>query len=260
MRKLTLMAAIGMAACLAFAGCAKEESSKKSATADSTTEATTEAETTVEDVTEEETEEIIDEPDVSGGFDYTGAIGNPLSDDVQAAFDAAFEEFTGGSVTPVALLAQQVVAGMNYRILCVETTMTNPATTDLKIAEIYVDTDGNSSLSGIYDVYLYEEGVVDSEPADGGYYDAGITTEAALTDDLQAIWDSVYTGEAVGATVKCVAYLGSQIVAGTNYLFVVELTPVVEDAVSTMQVVTLYQDLDGNVVDNSYATIEIAAD
>ena len=51
----------------------------------------------------------------------------------------------------------------------------------------------------------------------------------------------------VGVGYKPVAYLGSQVVAGTNHAVLCQGTVVVPDAVPSWKIVYLYQDLQGNV-------------
>ena len=53
------------------------------------------------------------------------------------------------------------------------------------------------------------------------------------------------TAELDGADYTPVAYLGTQVVAGTNHLLICKVTPVVPDAVSTYALVTIYEDLKG---------------
>ena len=51
----------------------------------------------------------------------------------------------------------------------------------------------------------------------------------------------------VGVGYTPVAYLGSQVVAGTNHAFLCQAVTVVPDAVPRWTVVFLYEDLQGNV-------------
>lgn len=50
-----------------------------------------------------------------------------------------------------------------------------------------------------------------------------------------------------GAQYEALACLGTQVVAGTNHRLLCSVTPTVPDAVSTYAIVTLYEDLEGNV-------------
>ena len=54
-----------------------------------------------------------------GGEEYfTQEAKAALPNDVAKAFSKAVEGFTGSTLEPVAYLGSQVVAGMNYMILC----------------------------------------------------------------------------------------------------------------------------------------------
>lgn len=67
-----------------------------------------------------------------------------------------------------------------------------------------------------------------------------------VTEELQALLDRALEGM-TGATYTPVAYLGSQVVAGTNYALLCRVAPVVPDPVETYCVVCLYEDLEGHV-------------
>ena len=76
---------------------------------------------------------------------------------------------------------------------------------------------------------------------------AGGFTEAAspvVPDDAKAVFDKA-TEALTGASYEPVAYLGSQVVAGTNHLFLCKVTRITEDAFSTYSLVTVYEDLNG---------------
>lgn len=66
-----------------------------------------------------------------------------------------------------------------------------------------------------------------------------------VTDEVKAVLEKA-TAEMTGATYEPVAYIGSQVVAGTNHRILCKMTPVVPDAESTYAIVTVYEDLEGN--------------
>ena len=70
--------------------------------------------------------------------------------------------------------------------------------------------------------------------------------DPAVTEDLQAVFDKGMEG-LVGVDYVPVAYLGSQVVAGTNRAFLCQGTVVVPDAAPSWKIVFLYEDLEGNV-------------
>ncbi|MBR4576334.1 MAG: hypothetical protein IKO25_03955 [Clostridia bacterium] len=67
-----------------------------------------------------------------------------------------------------------------------------------------------------------------------------------ITEDLQKIFEKGLEG-LLGVNYTPVAYLGSQVVAGTNHAFLCQATVVAPDAVPSWKIVFLYQDLQGNV-------------
>ena len=83
-----------------------------------------------------------------------------------------------------------------------------------------------------------------AEPMVGGW--ENVPCEAAeLPEDAQAAFDKALDG-LVGAKYTPVALLSTQIVAGTNYCILCQITPVVPDATPTWALVYVYADLQGN--------------
>ena len=103
----------------------------------------------------------IDTGSIVGGWttcDAPGAI-----DDVKGMIEKEFNDPNGGTtIEPVAILATQLVAGYNYRVLVRKTVTSPKPQTTYAIAEIYVDIQGNSSP---LDVNL-----------EGGIFDSGIVS------------------------------------------------------------------------------------
>ncbi len=77
----------------------------------------------------------------------------------------------------------------------------------------------------------------------GAWEEAG---SPVVTEELQAKLDKALEGQ-VGANYTPVAYLGSQIVSGHNYLLLCRVAPVVADPVETYAVVQIYEDAEGNL-------------
>ena len=72
----------------------------------------------------------------------------------------------------------------------------------------------------------------------GGYTDAESTK---ITDEIKALVEKATKG-LDGAQYTPVAYISSQVVAGTNHLILCKITPVTPDAVSKYALVTIYED------------------
>ena len=82
--------------------------------------------------------------------------------------------------------------------------------------------------------------------------------DPAVTEELQAVFDKGLDG-LVGVNYVPVAYLGSQVVAGTNHAFLCQATTVVPDAVPRFVIIYLYEDLSGNVSIMNIADFDIGA-
>ena len=88
-----------------------------------------------------------------------------------------------------------------------------------------------------------EEAAADAAPILGGWTKADVV---ALTVEQQELLEKATEG-LLGAKYIPVAFLGSQLVSGTNYALLCRVAPVTADPVETYAIVKLYQDLSGNV-------------
>ncbi len=84
------------------------------------------------------------------------------------------------------------------------------------------------------------------------------STSPALTDEQHAIFDKALDG-LVGSNVTPVAYLGSQIVAGTNHCFLCQSTAVYPDAQPSYVLVYVNEGLDGNATLMNIADLDIGS-
>ena len=82
-----------------------------------------------------------------GGWSVTDA-----QDDGIAAFEKATEELVGVSYKPILVLSSQVVAGMNYCVLCQAQAATDAAEPYYTLAFVYEDLDGNAELTQFKDM------------------------------------------------------------------------------------------------------------
>ena len=83
-----------------------------------------------------------------------------------------------------------------------------------------------------------------AEAMTGGWENVPHET-AELPADAQAAFDKAVEG-LVGAEYVPVALLSTQVVAGTNYCILCQITPVAPNATPTWALVYIYADLDGN--------------
>ena len=88
------------------------------------------------------------------GVSHEEAI--PLPEEAKAAFDKAManDPLMGAEYTPVALLATQVVAGINYCILCQVTPVVPDPVPTWALVYIYADLEGNATRLNVYELYI----------------------------------------------------------------------------------------------------------
>ena len=84
---------------------------------------------------------------LAGGWSVADA-----QDDGMAAFEKATEELVGVSYTPIRVLSSQVVAGMNYCVLCQAHVVAPDAKPYYTMAFVYEDLDGNAELTQFKDL------------------------------------------------------------------------------------------------------------
>ena len=100
----------------------------------------------------EETEPADDKK--TGGWTNVSHEAEELPEDAQEAFDKAVENLDGAEYTPVALLSTQLVAGMNYCILCQVTPVVPNAEASWALVYIYADLEGNAEIMNVYELYI----------------------------------------------------------------------------------------------------------
>ena len=87
---------------------------------------------------------------VDGGWTISENKAAALPEEVQAAFDKAYEQFTGSDLKPVAYIASQVVAGTNYTLLCKITPVTPGAASHYAVVTVYENAGGNAEISDTF--------------------------------------------------------------------------------------------------------------
>ena len=205
-----------------------------------------------------DTEETTEAEAVVGGWTIPD---NPaaatLPGDVQKAMDS-FAENYGDDLIPMAYYGNQVTEGMNYGLLC-----KSKADNVLQTVILQQRSNGNvdEAIINTFNTGDYTQGDgadPSAEPLDGGWNVAEDYTTTELPDDVQNAFDQA-TEEFVGNDLVPMAYLGSQLVAGTNYALLCHSTLVTAKPVSSIQVVTIYEDLDGNCSITNINTLNLAS-
>lgn len=98
---------------------------------------------------------------MSGGWEQPASP--EVTEEARTALEKAMEGFAGAEYNPVALLSTQVVAGMNYCILCERTVTAPDAETDYALVYVYADLEGNAELTQIVDF----DGTTQMSPSNG---------------------------------------------------------------------------------------------
>ena len=182
-----------------------------------------------------------------------------LPKDVQEAFDEACAAKTDVELVPVALVGNQVVGGMNYKILCRQTAPAEEAGT-LKVVEIYdsFEEDAGITMISAFNLTAYTDGTgykPDPEPIDGGWGSSAGASYAVIPEEAQAAFDKASADLADGAPAL-EALLATQVVSGTNYMFLCSGDLGGEFPDRYQQVVIVYADLDGNAQITNICTLD----
>ena len=92
----------------------------------------------------------VEDPNVDGGWGVnTGDPAFENNAEVKAAYEKALASMViaGGEMEPVAYLGMQVVGGYNYLVLCRVKAVADDPSTELALVTVYVDPEGNASIS-----------------------------------------------------------------------------------------------------------------
>ena len=137
-----------------------------------------------------------------------------ITEDDKAIINSVLNNTNDGvTYEPVALLATQLVQGLNYRYLCRKSVIAPEAKTTYSVVEVNVDTDGNvtlhSAVEGISGIYDTTREACPAEVIPGGW--ARAENPAIITDgmDYSKIIENA-SAELVGATYKPVALVETQ--------------------------------------------------
>ena len=213
-----------------------------------------------ENETEAEEIEVESTEPMDGAWEITDNTAVALPEDVQTAFDKALEKFVGSNLTPVAYVADQVVAGTNYMILCEAETVTAEPLKSYQMVIVYSDLDGNAELTTVkdFDLTAYTEGdntEINAEELAGGWSVPEETVTTSIPDKAKAAFDKAVDGM-TGNEIEPLALLGTQVVAGTNYAFICKSTLATQEPVTGIQIVTVYEDLDGESSITNICTVD----
>lgn len=216
--------------------------------------------------TQTEAVEIIEGADgptsiLLGGWEVNSgklSIDDEANKDAKKAFEKATDGLEGYDYEPIAVLGRQVVEGTNYSILCKGTVIVPDAEPVYEIITVYEDLDGNAEIIGDKEIFS------GNSDAQGGYAvnDGDVSFEK--NKDVKAAFDKAIEYAAginslANPEYEPVAYLGKQTVSGFNYVALMRVIPVAQDAGPEFDLVTVYEDLDGNAEITDTKTVSIDA-
>ena len=140
------------------------------------------------------------------------------------------DELVGAKYEPIAYLGSQVVNGTNYAVLAkqllidgVDTKNVVLVTFNQKPGQV-----GDASIASIE--RIVEQGM----PAGGAVVDV----KTDIPDEATAAFKEAFEGY-VGVKVEPFALLATQVTKGVDYIFAAEVTPVVENPVKYVALVTV---------------------
>ena len=235
---LALMLAVLMILSLLTACGAKTDPPADAAPAE---EAGTEAAPAEESAEKEDAEQPAEAPALLPGG-WAAADSPALTDEVLDAFSRAVEGLTGVGYEPIACLGRQVVAGTNYAVFCRALGVYPDARPFFAVLHIFAGLDGSAEILDITSFTPAgepDENAQAAQPVTGGWSVPESDEEgfAALEKAAASL---------VGAGYRPLCVMGRQLVNGTNYCLLCEITAVAPDAAPHYAFVTVWQSLDGN--------------
>ena len=189
-----------------------------------------------------------------GSVEMTGGWSMPVQNAVELPKDvkAGFDKVAGKDLVPVALVAQQVVSGTNDMILCRKGN-------EYRMITLYRDLQGTSSITNDVPFVLtdYTNGgdKLQTTPLAGGWHTPSELTSIPLPDDAKTAFKNASLGFS-GNNIESMALLGTQVVAGMDYAILCRVTPDVENAVSTVQVIIIYSDPQKSASITSFSPVD----
>ncbi len=187
---------------------------------------------------------------VAGGWSVNESMNISLESDpdAKAAFEKATEKLMGVNYTAIGILGTQVVAGMNYAILCRSTVVSPDAQPEMKIMYIYADLQGNAEVTGFQTII--------GEQLMGGFTANAGKLALSKNPDVKKVYKKAMEGLA-GADYIPAALLGSQVVAGTNYMILCRSQVVYPGAPYQWSLVKVNKDLEGKASLVDIETLEL---
>lgn len=227
MKKAALVIASALLAAACFCGC------QKATTAGTETEATKDAPSL----------------STSGGYMIADNFVEILSDeDEKKAFEEATDDLTGVDYTPICSLGRQTVAGTNYAILAKAQVVSPDSKPELKVLFINAPLGEKAKLDKVadFDVVKYigdSKTLPNKEDVAGGWMQA--EAKGASLPENAATAFSAATQDFDGALFTPLAYVASQMVAGTNHAIICNYRKTGAESPDGVCMLVIYEPLSG---------------
>ena len=183
------------------------------------------------------------EPQLAGGWET--ASDPTITTDIADLMKKAQEQLLGVSYEPIALLATQVVAGLNYRVFCRATLVTANPESYYAIVEMNVDLKNN--VTGV-SVVATTKGSQEAYPvAASGSAVGGMTQAESPVIDPSYLekFNSFKLPDGGTLPFRPVALLATQVVAGINAVVICERDSDDGDGTVGYQLISINLGLDG---------------
>lgn len=247
MRKKITSVILAAALAMMLVGCGgNEKSGSTAATSAATEKATSETVTTEANTEKTDSDNVkvsptpgseeVDPPIVGG---WTRAESPVVTKEIQDLVKKANEVLVGAQYEAVAVIATQVVAGLNYRLLCTVTATVPDAKPYYAIVTLWKNPQGEASITDVVETTIEAPS---AEPMDGGIA-APASTE--LTAEAKTAFDKA-TETLTGASYKPIALVATQVVAGINYFIFCEANSVTPDGETGYAILTVTAAADGS--------------
>lgn len=203
-------------------------------------------------------ESVIEERNIVGGWDID--VNNTPLDiptNIKEVFDNATSSYTKMTLTPISLVGTQVVSGTNYMFLCKGD---NNGTSKWVLVTVYNYPSHNSEIKNVKYLNLndYVNNNTDYNGTQGlGSWSVYKDIVPTLDSNMTSIFNKAVADNQVYSYVP-IALLGEQVVAGTNYAFLALGQRLDNPDIYSINVLTVYSELDGNATLTGSAYIPLA--
>lgn len=148
---------------------------------------------------------------------------------VATAFDSLAAQLMGATYEFVAYLGTQAVNGLNHAVLAQQTVITGK---DVNNAVIVVFNEKPGSM----DVALTDiRRIVEAGGPLGG---VNVNMSLRIPKEAEEAYKSVREGW-VGVNINPIAYVGTKVTKGTNYILIAEVTPVTHNGATELAILTV---------------------